>query len=38
MTEWTKIVQIIRDKETSRHRDVDPASLKPELPFYSDCI
>lgn len=38
MTEWTEIVQIIRDKEASRHKDVDPVSLKPELPFYSDCI
>jgi hypothetical protein len=38
MTEWTDIVQIIKDKEASRRPDVDSVSLKPAMPFYSDCI
>lgn len=41
MTEWTDIVQIIKDAEASRpkdvdSKDVDSAPPKPASPFYND--
>jgi phosphopantothenoylcysteine decarboxylase len=36
MTEWTDIVQIIKDAEASRPKDDVSAPPKPASPFYND--
>lgn len=36
MTEWTDIVQIVKDAEANRPKDVSVVPPRPASPFYND--